>query len=54
MRTEDLLKDLAIKANNCIMKGTFSGDAVHEASETMKMCIEIYNILLAQEKVENG
>ena len=50
MRADALLKELAAKANNCIMKGTFQGDAVHEASEVMKMCIQIYNTLEAQEK----
>ena len=35
---KDLLKSLAITANNCIMKGSFSGDDIHEASRIMMQC----------------
>ena len=53
MRADTLLKDLAARANNCIMKGTFQGDAVLEAAEVMKMCVQIYQTLEAQEKKAN-
>ena len=35
---KDLLKAIVISANNCIMKGSFSGDDVHEASRVMIEC----------------
>jgi len=34
----DMLKALCIAANNCIMKGSFSGDDIHEASRIMVQC----------------
>lgn len=53
MRADSLLKELAARANNVIMKGTFTGDSVIEAAEVMKMCVQIYNTLESQEKNES-
>ncbi len=38
---EQLLRQLAIRANNIIMAGNFSGDDIHEASKVMSLCIHI-------------
>ena len=40
--TSALLKELAMRANNVIMKGSFRGDDNHEASEVMRLCLDIY------------
>ncbi len=40
--TSALLRELAMRANNVIMKGSFSGDDIHEASEVMRLCLDIY------------
>lgn len=45
MEEKELLKLLAYRANNIIMKGSFSGDDITEASEVMKLCHEIYKIV---------
>lgn len=45
MEEKELLKELSRRSNNIIMKGSFSGDDITEASEVMKLCIQIYNIL---------
>lgn len=37
----ELLKQLAAMSNNVIMKGSFSGDDIHEASNIMGICMEI-------------
>lgn len=54
MRADELLRQLAIQANNCIMKGNYTGDDIHEASEVMKLCIAIVDTLDAQQKAENA
>jgi hypothetical protein len=46
----DLLKSLAITANNCIMKGSFSGDDIHEASRVMMQCKLILEQIESDEK----
>lgn len=45
MEEKELLKSLAVRANNIIMKGSFSGDDITEAADIMKLCHDIYNIL---------
>ena len=40
-----LLKELAIRANNVIMEGSFTGDQITEAAAVMKLCIQIVDIL---------
>lgn len=45
MEEKELLKTLALRANNVIMKGSFSGDDITEAADVMKLCIDIYKIL---------
>lgn len=42
---KELLKELAIRSNNIIMRGSFSGDHITEASEVMKLCLQIVEIL---------
>jgi hypothetical protein len=42
---KELLKELAIRANNIIMNGSFSGDNITEAAEVMKLCHKIVDIL---------
>lgn len=41
MTTKDLLYKLAIQANNVIMKGEYTGDAMIEAVSTMQLCHKI-------------
>ena len=48
MNEVDLLKELAIRANNVIMKGSFSGDDIHEASELMTYCIQLVKVINEQ------
>jgi len=43
--TEALLKELAARANNIIMQGSFTGDACTEASEVMALCHRIHTQL---------
>jgi hypothetical protein len=45
MEEKELLKMLAYRANNIIMKGHFSGDDITEAADVMKLCHDIWNIL---------
>ena len=46
---ETLLKELALRANNIIMKGSFSGDDITEAADIMKLCHQIYAALNGKE-----
>lgn len=39
-----LLRHLAIKANNLIMRGLFSGDDMREAVDIMNVCMKIVEI----------
>lgn len=48
--TTELLKELSMRANNIIMKGNFSGDDIHEASEVMNLCIKIHQAICDQRK----
>jgi hypothetical protein len=43
--TETLLKELAVRANNIIMHGSYSGDHIHEASAVMQLCLDIHQAL---------
>jgi len=50
MKTKDALRELAIRANNMIMRGSFSGDDIHEAAQLMDFCIRIVDLLDASNK----
>ena len=54
MPEKALLKELAVRANNIIMKGSFTGDDITEASEIMKLCINIHNSLDYDEKTDRS
>jgi len=41
MKAVDALRELAIQSNNIIMRGSFSGDDIHEASRIMNWCITL-------------
>lgn len=49
MTANQLLKELAIRANNCILKGHYSGDDIHEASEICRWCEKIVDVLNKEE-----
>ena len=51
---KDLLRDLAIKSNNLIMQGQFSGDAIHEASQLMAYCLHLVDVIDNEATPENG
>lgn len=51
MTANQLLKELAIRANNTILKGHYSGDDIHEASEICRWCEKIVE---AVDKEESG
>lgn len=48
-----LLRELCVKANNIIMKGSFSGDDITEAANIMKLCHTIFKNLENEQK-DNG
>jgi len=51
---KELLHKLAVQANNIIMKGHFTGDDIHEASDVMKLCIRIVEIINDEQQKSDG
>lgn len=47
-----LLKELAVRANNILMKGQFSGDDAREAVVIQDICIEIVKTITSAEQAE--
>ena len=45
-----LLLEVAARANNIIMKGSFSGDDITEAADLMKICLQICESIQNEEK----
>ena len=45
-----LLGQLAVRANNIIMKGHFTGDDITEAADIMKLCHQIAGIIYGEQK----
>jgi len=50
MEEKEILRLLAARANNVIMKGLYTGDDMIEAADLMKYCTELYNILNNENK----
>ena len=46
---ERLLREVATQCNNIIMKGSYSGDDIHEASKVMQLCINIVTAINERE-----
>ena len=54
MNVKDLLYKLAIQSNNVIMNGTYKGDDMIEAVETMKLCHKIVEAINGEKAGEAG
>lgn len=50
MTNLEVIKQLAIAANNVVLKGHYSGDTIHEASELCKWCERLVDEIVVLEK----
>lgn len=54
MSNLEVIKALAMAANNIVLKGQFSGDTIHEASELCKWCERLVEEIVAIEKPDGS
>lgn len=54
MTTKELLYRLAVQANNTLMQGSYSGDALVEAADTMALCHKIVKAINDEETGKTG
>ena len=52
MTNLEILRTLAITANNVVLKGHYSGDDIHEASALCKWCEQLIDHIVVLEKSE--
>lgn len=55
-KEDDLLtsRDFYALVNNVLMKGSFSGDAIHEAADLMSFCLKMVEALDAHKELNSG
>lgn len=54
MSNLEVIKVLAMTANNVVLKGNFSGDTIHEASELCRWCEKLVEQIVVLEKADDG